>query len=109
MIDIGYNNFINEKKIRKIMKFEKTKTKWLRKEAIVGNTLIDCTQGRKTNSLIIMKSGHVILSFLKLESIIKRLKSRKAKNSKKKSDTKKILLNAILKNMDEKDSNKDSK
>ncbi len=98
MVDIGYKNFINEKKIKKVMKFEKTKTKWLRKEAMAGNTLIDCTHGRKTNSLIIMKSGHVILSSLKVASIIKRIKAARENNNKKiKTNTKKILLDAISK------------
>ncbi|HOJ64789.1 MAG TPA: DUF370 domain-containing protein [Spirochaetota bacterium] len=95
MIDIGYKNFVNEKKIRKIMKFEKSKTKWIRKEAIAGNVLIDCTQGRKTNSLIIMKSGHVILSSLKQFSLKKRLKAIKSKDNK--NTTKEMLLNALSK------------
>lgn len=96
MLDIGYKNFINEKKIKKVMKFEKTKTKWIRKEAIAGNTLVDCTHGRKTRSLIVMKSGHVILSSLKPTSIVKRLKGLKSEN-KETNSTKDILLNALSK------------
>ncbi len=73
MVDIGYKNYINERKVRKLLNYESSKGKWLKKEAIAGSFFIDCTQGRKANSVVVMKSGHVILSFMKSNSILKRL------------------------------------
>ena len=48
--------------------------------------MIDCTQGRKTNSIIIMKTGHVVLSSVKCGAINRRLENigiiiRKRKSS----------------------------
>ncbi len=73
MIDVGYRNFVDEKRIRSLHKPETTRGKWLRKEAISGQCLIDCTQGRKTNSIIRLGSGHVVLSSAKLSSILKKI------------------------------------
>ncbi|HOV12988.1 MAG TPA: DUF370 domain-containing protein [Spirochaetota bacterium] len=86
MIDVGYKNFVDEKKVRGLVSAETTRGKWLRKEAIAGQSLIDCTQGRKTNSIIIMKTGHVVLSSVKCGAINRRLENigiiiRKRKSS----------------------------
>jgi regulator of extracellular matrix RemA (YlzA/DUF370 family) len=73
MLDLGYKNYIDEKYVKSIIPPNSSHAKWLRKEAIVGRMLIDCTQGRKTNSLVIMDTGHVALSSLRHKLIIKRL------------------------------------
>ena len=85
MIDVGYKNFIEESMIKEITDLSSARSRWNRKEAIAGNTLIDCTQGRKTRSIIIMKSGHVVLSSLKSISLKKR-KNTTEKESGNKSE-----------------------
>ena len=99
MLDVGYKNFIDEKRVKRVMPFENSKAKWLRKEAIAGNTLIDCTQGRKTNCILILRTGHLVLSSLKSGSIIRRIKSMRAERVKMRdsNNTKEQLLDALSK------------
>ena len=75
MIDVGYKNFIDEKRVRKLYRPETTRAKWLRKEAVAGQVLIDCTQGRKTNSIITLRGGQVVLSSARCTSIVKKLEA----------------------------------
>jgi hypothetical protein len=47
--------------------------KRLREEAKEQNVLIDATHGRKTRSIIIMDSNHIILSAMQPETLANRL------------------------------------
>ncbi len=49
--------------------------KRLREEAKENKRLIDATQGRRTRSIIITDSNHVILSAIQAETIAQRLSS----------------------------------
>lgn len=69
MIDVGYKNFIIKKRIKTILKPHSARAKWLKREALAGRTLIDCTQGRKTNSLLILDSNHLILSPIHFQTL----------------------------------------
>jgi extracellular matrix regulatory protein A len=95
MIDVGYKNFIDEKEIREMIKPDSSRARWLRKEAIAGRNLIDCTQGRKTNSIIILKTGHLALSSLKYSSLLRRIKSCGIKVISEEKTAKKELIEAI--------------
>ena len=46
--------------------------KKLRDEARVSKTLIDVTEGRRTRSIIILDSNHVLLSAVQPETILQR-------------------------------------
>jgi extracellular matrix regulatory protein A len=41
----------------------------LREDARQGNRLIDATQGRKTRSIIILDSNHVVLSAIQADTV----------------------------------------
>lgn len=75
MLDIGYKNYIDPDQIDTVIDPYSSRAKWLKKEAVEGQTLINCTQGRKTNTLIILKTGHLVLSSLKYNSLIRRIKA----------------------------------
>ncbi len=92
MIDIGYKNYIDERRIQKILNANSTHAAWLRKEALSGNMLIDCTQGRKTNTIIIMGSGHLILSSLKGSAILRRMSGIMTDDSQINNDSEKHNL-----------------
>jgi extracellular matrix regulatory protein A len=95
MIDLGYKNFIDEKLIVDTLTPDSSRARWLRKEAIAGRSLIDCTQGRKTNSLIVLKTGHIALSSLKHSSLERRIKFSETKQVYEEKTAKKQLLEAI--------------
>jgi extracellular matrix regulatory protein A len=77
LLDVGYKNYVDPTHIIKIVPPNSSHSKWLIKESIAGRTIIDCTHGRKTNSLIILDTGHLVLSSLKYYSVARRLKAYK--------------------------------
>lgn len=49
--------------------------KRLKAEARQSGRLVDASQGRRTRSIIVMDSGHVILSAVQAETLVQRLLS----------------------------------
>lgn len=74
LINIGYNNTVSSEKIVAVVSPTAAPIKRLKEEARRHNKLIDATNGRKTRSLIITDSDHIILSGLQPETIAQRLK-----------------------------------
>ena len=64
LINIGYGNMVASNRIISIVSPESAPIKRLVQEARDEGTVIDATYGRKTRAVIIMDSGHVILSSL---------------------------------------------
>ncbi|MCG8570945.1 MAG: DUF370 domain-containing protein [Spirochaetes bacterium] len=98
MLDVGYKNYIDPTKIKAILSPYSSRAKWLKKEAIEGRTLIDCTQGRKTNIMIVMITDHLVLSSLRYASLLRRLKAFHSKNIYLNNNINKRLLKAFEKN-----------
>jgi extracellular matrix regulatory protein A len=73
MLNIGFNNGVVASRIIAIVNPSSSPMKRLREEARQKGTLIDATQGRKTRSIIIMDSSHIILSAIQAETISNRL------------------------------------
>ena len=69
MLNIGFNNGVVTSRIIAIVNPSSSPMKRLREEARQKGTLIDATQGRKTRSIIVTDSSHVILSASRLEDI----------------------------------------
>ncbi len=72
LINIGFGNSVVRDRIVAIISPNTAPAKRLREEARRENRLIDATQGRKTRSLIITDSNHVILSAVQTETIAQR-------------------------------------
>ena len=72
-LNVGFSNIVITNKIVSIIQADSASGKRLRSEAKKGGHLIDATQGRKTRSIIITDSGHLILSALRVESLKKRI------------------------------------
>ena len=75
MFDVGFKNYIRSDLIYKVIPTKSSFARWIVKEAIANKKIINCTQGGKTKSIIIMKSRHVVLSTIKCLSIKKRLET----------------------------------
>lgn len=73
LLNIGFNNGVVASRIVAIVNPSSSPMKRLREEAREMGTLIDATQGRKTRSIIITDSQHVILSAIQAETIAHRL------------------------------------
>jgi len=72
-INIGYGNMISSDRIVTIVSPESAPIKRLVQEARDDGRAIDATYGRKTRAVIVMDSGHIILSSLIAETLATRL------------------------------------
>ena len=72
-INIGFNNIILDSRIVAIVSPDSAPAKRTVAEAKESARLIDCTSGRRTKSVIITDSDHVILSALTTDALSERL------------------------------------
>jgi len=72
LINIGFSNLVNSEKIVAVISPDSAPAKRIVSEAKKEKRLIDATQGRKTDSVIITDSDHIILSYLSNDEISKR-------------------------------------
>lgn len=72
LIGLGYDNNVNADKIVAIVSSSAAPSKRTIKNAKDKDLLVDATNGAKTAAVIIMESGHVVISALKAETIRKR-------------------------------------
>ena len=73
LINIGFGNIVSANRIVAIVSPESAPIKRIVQEAKDEGTAIDATYGRKTRAVIIMDSGHVVLSAIQPETVAGRL------------------------------------
>ena len=73
LINIGFGNLISAGRLIGIVSPDSAPIKRLVQEARDRGMLIDATYGRKTASVMIMDSDHVVLSALSTEKLAPRL------------------------------------
>lgn len=61
-INLGFGNFVVASRVVSIVNPASSPMRRLREDARAEGRLVDATQGRKTRSIIITDSNHVILS-----------------------------------------------
>jgi regulator of extracellular matrix RemA (YlzA/DUF370 family) len=72
LVNIGFGNSVVSRRVIAIISPNAAPIKRLRDEAREDKRLIDATQGRRTRSVIITDSNHVILSAIQSETISQR-------------------------------------
>ena len=72
LVHIGFGNMIVGERIVAIIHPTSAPIKRLKEEAKEDGRLIDATQGRKTRSILVTDSNHVILSSIQPETISQR-------------------------------------
>nr|HID59386.1 DUF370 domain-containing protein [Desulfobacterales bacterium] len=73
LLNIGFGNAVVANRIVAIVTPGSAPMKRLKEDAKADKRLIDATQGRRTRSIIITDSNHVILSAIQSETISHRL------------------------------------
>ena len=73
LINIGYGNMVSAERIVTVVSPESAPIKRLVQEARDDGRAIDATYGRKTRAVIIMDSGHIILSSLITDTLAARI------------------------------------
>lgn len=75
LIGIGFGNMVNSDRIIAVVEPDSNPVKRLIATGKEKSMLIDATQGRKTKSVILMDSDHIILSYLTTEALIEKVNS----------------------------------
>jgi regulator of extracellular matrix RemA (YlzA/DUF370 family) len=73
LLNLGYGNLVVRSRVVVIVSPQSAPMRRLREEASSRGKLIDATQGRRTRSIIVTDSDHVILSAVNPETIAARL------------------------------------
>ena len=76
LINIGFGNMVSTNRLVAIVSPESAPIKRIIQEARDRGMCIDATYGRRTRAVIIMDSGHVILSALQPETVSARMVGR---------------------------------
>ena len=75
LINIGFGNIVSAERIITIVSPESAPVKRIVQESKDSKMAIDATYGRKTRAVIIMDSGHVVLSAIQPETIAGRIEN----------------------------------
>lgn len=73
MLNVGYGNLVATLRVIAIVSPQSAPMRRLREEAGNRGKLVDATQGRRTRSILVTDSDHVVLSALNPETIAARL------------------------------------
>lgn len=73
LINIGFGNIVSANRIIAIVSPESAPIKRIVQEAKDEGMAVDATYGRRTRAVIIMDSGHVVLSAVQPETVAGRL------------------------------------
>jgi len=72
LLNIGFGNTVVAERVVAIVSPNSAPMKRLKDEAKDEKRLVDATHGRKTRSIIIMDSNHIVLSAIQAETISQR-------------------------------------
>lgn len=72
LINVGFGNAVNADRVIAVISTDSAPAKRIISQAKEKNMLVDATQGRKTQAILIMDSDHVVSTYLKAETILNR-------------------------------------
>lgn len=72
MLNVGYDNYVMLNKVLSITTFETAPIRRMVANAKDRGIAIDCTHGKKTNSVILLRDGFVVLSANKARTLQER-------------------------------------
>lgn len=81
MINVGFGNSIVASRILAVVNPHSSPMKKIKDEAKRSHRLLDVTEGRRTRSIIILDSNHVVLSSVQPETITQRFAPASAQQS----------------------------
>ena len=78
LVNVGFDNVVAAERVIAVVSADPSPVKRLREAAGRHQKLIDATNGRRTRTVIVTDSDHVVLSSLQPETIAQRLGERRA-------------------------------
>ncbi len=73
LVNIGFGNMVAAERVVAVVSPESAPIKRVVREAEDNGTLVNATYGRRTRAVIVMDSGHTVLSAIQPETIASRL------------------------------------
>lgn len=73
LVNVGYGNVVIAERIVAVLGSAAAPIRRLRDNARESNKLVDATEGRKTRSVIVMDSDHIVLSAVQPDTISQRM------------------------------------
>ena len=83
LVNIGFGNVVVASRIVAVVHPGSSPARRLKDDAREGGRLVDATQGRRTRSIIVTDSNHVILSAVQGETISQRLAAPPTRTSRR--------------------------
>ncbi len=87
LVNIGFGNMVSSQRMLSVVSPDSAPIKRLIQEAKERAMLIDASFGRKTRSVIIMDTDHVVLSAIPPETVAKRLADKEGETYKDEEET----------------------
>lgn len=78
LVNIGFGNIVAANRIISIISPESAPIKRIIQEARDKGILVDATYGRRTRAVVVVDSGHIILSAVQPETVANRLVAQTA-------------------------------
>lgn len=75
LLNVGFGNMVAEGRIVAVIAPDSAPVKRMVQEARDGGHLVDATAGRRTRAVLMMDTGHVVLSAVQPETIAGRMQS----------------------------------
>ncbi len=90
-INIGFGNVVSTDKVIAVVSPDAAPVKRMIQTSKEQHQCIDATQGRKTRTVLVMDSGHIVLSALVQDTILKRLNGSSVDRSEIHGDSEELL------------------
>ncbi|MCI7097496.1 MAG: DUF370 domain-containing protein [Lachnospiraceae bacterium] len=81
LINVGYGNMVNSSKIISVINADSSPIRRMVQNAREDGLVIDATQGRKTQGILIMENGFIVLSALLPETLAGRFNEAEAEKN----------------------------
>jgi len=73
VLPVGFQNFVMTDQVVAVVSSDSAPMRRLVQSLRNSERLVDATQGRRTRCLVFMSSGHIVLSALSQEALLRRL------------------------------------
>jgi hypothetical protein len=81
LVNIGFGNMVSPQRLISVIGPDSAPVKRMIQEARESGCLIDATYGRRTRAVLIMDSGHIVLSALQPETVSARMAGKEIETS----------------------------
>ncbi len=73
LLNVGYGNVVTRSRVVAVVSSQSSASRRLRADAEKRGLLVDATQGRRTRSILVMDTGHVVESAVNPETVSTRI------------------------------------